>query len=180
VRRSSFAQHRTSAELLAVVLLVLSFTAPNTNAAEPLKIKASLSGYNLISPTPRCCAFDLALQESGKVEITIHDRRGGEPRDQSIDLNLTASQIDALLEIIASNEFFSLPASVGDMPTDDDVRRIEVQVGAKTHKVELNGWPVEEQTLRAYDLKKRTQISQAAAVWTAIRGLVSSSQVSLP
>jgi hypothetical protein len=165
---------------LAVVLLSATLSAPNAHAAEPLKIKASLSGYNLIWPTGRCCSFDLALQASGKVVIIIHDKRGDEPRDQSVDLNLSTSQVDALLRVISSNDFFSLPASVGDMPIDDDVRRMEIQVGSRTHKVELNGWPVAQQTLDTYDVKKRAQIAQAAAVWTAIRKLVSAPQLSLP
>ena len=180
MRHFRLSHRRASVGSLTVVLLAVSLAAPNSHAAEPLKIKASLSGYNLIWPTTRCCAFDLALQASGKVAITIHDKRGGEPRDQSIDLNLTTSQVNALLQIISSNEFFSLPASVGDIPIDDDVRRMEIQVGPTTHKVELNGWPIAQQTLESYDVKKRNQIAQAAAVWTAIRKLVSSPQVSLP
>lgn len=164
---------------LTVFLLALTLSASNAHAAEALTIKASLSGYNLIWPTSRCCAFDLALQESGKVTIIIHDKRGDEPRDQRVDLNLTTSQVDALLQAISSNEFFSLPASVGDRPIDDDVRRMEIQVGPRTHKVELNGWPITQQTLETYDVKKRSQIAQAAAVWTAIRKLVSAPQVTL-
>jgi len=180
MRHSKLSQRRASVGSLAVVLLAVSLSATNAHAAEPLKIKASLSGYNLLWPTTRCCAFDLALHASGKVAITIHDKRGDGPQDQSIDLNLTTSQVDALLQVISSNDFFLLPASVGDMPIDDDVRRMEIQVGSRTHKVELNGWPIAQQTLETYDVKKRIQVAQAAAVWIAIRKLVSAPQVSLP
>ena len=180
MRHSRFSQTQASVGSFRIVLLAVLLFVPTAQAAEPLKINASLSGYNLIWPTTRCCAFDLALQASGKVAITIHDKRGDTPRDQSIDLNLTTSQIDALRQVISSNDFFSLPASVGDMPIDDDVRRMEIQVGSRTHTVELNGWPVGQQTLETYDLKKRTQVAQAAAVWTAIRKLVGAKHVSLP
>ena len=180
MRHCRFSRCQASVGSLTVVLLAMMFSAQHALSAEPLKIKASLSGYNLIWPTIRCCAFDLALQASGKGMVTIHDKRGGEPRDQAVEINLTASQIDELFRVIASNEYFSLPASVGDMPIDDDVRRMEIQIGSRTHKVELNGWPIAQQTLDSYDIEKRAQIARAAAVWVAIRQLVSAPHVSLP
>jgi hypothetical protein len=169
-----------TAGALAIVAFAAIVSAQPVRAAEPLKIKASLSGYNLICPTSRCCAFDLVVSTSGKGKVIIHDNRGDSPHDQTVQLELTSKQIDALVTTIWSNEFFSLPASVGDMPTDDDLRSMEIAIGVKKHRVELNGWPVSKETFASYDANKRAQITQAAAVWTAIRQVVSSSEVTLP
>jgi hypothetical protein len=173
-------QRRSSVGALTFVALAVTVIAQPAHAGEPLKIKASLSGYNLIWPTSRCCAFDLVVGASGKGAVIIHDKRGDAPRDKTVQLELTSKQVDALVTTITSNEFFSLPASVGDMPIDDDVRKMEIEVGSKRHKVELNGWPVSQETLASYDTKKRKQVTQAAAVWVAIRQVVTSSEVSLP
>jgi hypothetical protein len=164
---------------MVVALATMLFAQPSISA-EPLQIKASLSGYNLIWPTTRCCAFELTLNASGKGVVIIHDKRGETPRDNTIELNLSGSQVDALLKTISNNQFFSLPASVGNMPIDDDVRRIEITLGSKAHKVELNGWPIAQDALDSFDATKRAQITRAAAVWSSIRQLIPSQIMSLP
>src|SRR5262245_58155272 len=111
MRRSKSSVRRSSVGALAIVALVATFFAQPARTAEPFKIKASLSGYNLLWPTGRCCAFDLILGASGKGTVTIHDKRGDSPRDRTFPLELTPKQIDALFTAVSSNEFFSLPAS---------------------------------------------------------------------
>src|SRR5260370_31279777 len=99
---------------VALFVFVLAFvtgcsSARHAHSAKSLELRASLSGYNLLWPTARCCAFDLVLSASGKGMVTIHDKRGQSPSDRVVPLMLSSVEIDALRQLILSNDFLSLP-----------------------------------------------------------------------
>ena len=58
--------------MLVPAALVLALVTPDSAPPKPeLEIQASLSGFNLLWPESRCCAFDLHLRPNGALTATI-------------------------------------------------------------------------------------------------------------
>lgn len=112
--------------------------------------------------------------------VTIHDNRGQSPGDRLVPLTLSSGEIDALRQLILSNDFFSLPDLVGELPVDGDERGMDIRIGSRTKRVALCGWPISNEQLNSYSGSKRDQLKRAGEVWSAIRALVSYDGLTLP
>lgn len=148
-------------------------------AAEELEIHASLSGYNLLWPSSRCCAFELQLEPSGKGLVTVHVNTRGHPEEQTLSLALTATEMALLRETILKNDYFSLPSDIGPWPVHGDERRMEIRLGNRSKKVELADWP-DDSVADGLGDAKRDQVRRAGEVWSAIRKLVRVKGLELP
>jgi hypothetical protein len=162
------------------VFLTVAFVATaDASQADELEIRASLSGYNLLWPTSRCCAFDLHVLADGHATVEIHvgaTRSAGEANARRTSrFRLSPTEIDALRSAIEKAEFFAIPEQVGVRPVDGDERRMEIRVGDRSHRVLLTGWGMSPS---GGDHPEATE--RARSLWTALRLLVKDPEVTLP
>jgi hypothetical protein len=127
----------------------------------PLEVSAALSGFNLLSPESRCCAFELFLSPDGRMSFTLHAPHGNRTKT----LQLSKVQLASLRQTIEDSEFFSLPKDLGDIPVDGDEHRMSIRIGSRAN------------TVRLYECSSRgdageRRVRRACAVWYAIRNLV--------
>ena len=143
---------------LLLSILVLAAGRP------ALEIHGSLSGYNLIPPASRCCAFDLDLDERGKLTVTL---RSEDPPHLTATL-IPLDQLEAIRRIVQSADYFSLPEHVGAMLVDGDEHRMRIRLGQQTRDVTLYSWGND----RTLSKQERDQVRRTLMVWDAIRLLV--------
>ena len=170
----------------AAALLELSCAqSPGSTLDRPVEpqfeVRASLSGYNLLWPSPRCCAFTLHVNPSGSLEVDL-DTTGpdGHPASRRIERQLPGDEVRNLRGLIEGVGFFSLPPSIGPYPVDFDKRRIHVRVGPRSHEVVLAGDCVEGAPAALGDAHEQEARERACAAWRAVRALVADSQATVP
>ena len=100
-----------------------------------IDIKASLSGYNLLWPSSRCCAFDFHLAADGHATVTANISSGKEPKDFVKEFKLTPDQLLQIRQAISDAAFFGLPKDICCGSPDGDRRSITITRGGKTHRV---------------------------------------------
>jgi hypothetical protein len=131
-----------------------------------LELRASLSGYSLLEPEARCCAFSLQIVPSGKGSLILQVAAGR----RVVQLHLLPTQLMELKRSLRNASFFTLPSEVGERSFDGDERIVEVRLGPRTHRVRLLGGRADPKdtaaSARELDANRR-----AWSVWTAIRGL---------
>jgi hypothetical protein len=148
-----------------VVASMIAALAQGQPAVTPaIEIEASLSGYNLLWPSQRCCSFELKLARSGKVTVVVNVNNRSEPVERRRTFQLNSAQLHALKDAIARARFFELPRAVGTTPVDGDMRKVRIRVGDKSHHVEIGE--------SALSSALTAELARAAAVWRAIRDLV--------
>jgi hypothetical protein len=64
-------------------LAVAVFASSTLAQPRDLKIEASLSGYNLVGPSGRCCAFRLTLDATGNVTVVLDIPFGPRPETKT-------------------------------------------------------------------------------------------------
>jgi hypothetical protein len=126
---------RTSAHWMSPLIGLLCSIAAPVAIAEDLDIRASRSGYNLLWPTNRCCAFDLHISGDGVATVVVKRSEGKEPTSESQTLTLSPETMAKLRKLIDDNEFFSLPQDLGPWPIDGDEQRIVIRIGDRAHHV---------------------------------------------
>ena len=154
-----------------LVALMLAGTS-----VEDLEIKASLSGYNLLRPASRCCAFDLHVKPNGEVTMTLL-LEGGRQTSTSL---LSAEQVASLRQVIQGARFFSLPAHVGPMPVDGDAHVMRIRLGERSWQVTLYAWPKDWGKAPYLTKEELDQTRRAYAVWSAVRALVKEPRATVP
>ena len=162
--------------LIAAVAAVGLGLGDATPVPAELEVYASLSGYNLLWPTARCCAFQLPLKAGGELTTTLQLDEGRVTTKSRV----SADELRSLQRVLEQAKFFNLPAEVGSMPVDGDEHRIQVRLGKRAHKVTLFDWP--DDWARAPYLSQREleRTRRAYAVWHAIRALVKDPRATVP
>ena len=116
-----------------MLLLVLAGATPT----DDLDVQASLSGYNLLWPTSRCCAFKLHISPDGGGTLVTEVNTSGQQVKTSRDLQLTADQIIKIRIKLRELDFFNVPTDSGFSIIDGDQRRLTVRLGGRTHTVNI-------------------------------------------
>ena len=117
------------------VLLFLVIAA--LPAVEDMEVQASLSGYNFLWPSQRCCAFELHIDPKGREIVLVKVNTGEEQTKHTHDLNLTSEQLNKLRSMIKEMDFFNIPAEFGFRTVDCDQRRVRVRIGQKAHSISI-------------------------------------------
>ncbi len=159
----------------AIIAAAIGAVGPAAGPAA-LEIHASLSGYNLLWPTPRCCAFALRLSAAGELTITLELEEG--PSISSSQLS--ADDVASLRHVLEQARFFRLPSAVGPMPIDGDERRMQVRLGNRSHAVTLHGWPDNWSDAPYLSKQELARTRRAYAVWSALRALVKDPRATVP
>jgi hypothetical protein len=134
--------------------------------ADDFEVDASVSGYNLLRPSLRCCAFELHINAAGLVTISGEDNSEGNAGHFTKSLHLTSAQLGELKRTIDEFDFFHLPSDVCCHAVDGDVRRITVTQGRRAHQV-LIGDSAPIDASREVKVQRR----QADTIWAALRSL---------
>ena len=145
--------------LIAVALISLtSQPAPQT-----LEVVASLSGYNLLSPTERCCGFEYSVLANRVTSLRVTS--GPAASDRPVRGSLPAERLAAVAQVLERQDFFGLPSSVGASPVDGDLRVIRARLAqGRWHEVRIG---------EAAFGDAPTQVERrAVACWRAVRALV--------
>lgn len=156
-----------------IALLVGLLSATGTAPAE-LEIHASLSGYNLLDPSGRCCAFDLTLTPDRWLALVLYGRNG----ERKTRVRLGEDQSESLRRVIQKADFFSLPEFIGPMPVDGDEYRITVRVGSRFRTVNLYNCRLEREPA-SLSKQRLEEARRACVVWRRIRSLVTDSEATV-
>jgi hypothetical protein len=99
--------------LLAALLGIAGLVAfAGATATDDLDVQASLSGYNLLWPTTRCCAFKLHISADGGGTLVTEVNTSGQQVKTARDLQLTADQIIKIrIELARESGYSTLFAS---------------------------------------------------------------------
>lgn len=136
--------------------------------AEGLQVEASLKGYNLLWPTPRCCAFTLEIRPNGSCSVIVRAAR--ERRETSFVV--PPRVLEALRLVLREEDFFSLPQRVGAMIVDGDMHKMTIRLGAQAHTVTLYDWPDDWANVGYLSKEELEHTRRAYRVWRLIRALV--------
>ena len=148
-----------------LVVVMGGFGSPKSSLVRSLEVDASLSGYNLLWPSQRCCSFELKVAPSGRATLRVDISSGSRPIERKEVFRLTTLQMKRLENAIAEARFFELPAVVGTTALDGDIRKVQIRRGNQTHQVEI-GESVGTGSVATAEL------SRAESVWRAIRDLL--------
>ncbi len=130
-----------------------------------LEIEASVSGYNLLWPSERCCSFALHVTSDGNATLRIQNSTGPRPTERTSHFHLTAEQLTSVEDVVVATAFFDLPKIVGTTAIDGDMRNVRIrQPGGQWHEVEVGE--------SALNSTRPSAENRAASVWRAIRDLV--------
>ena len=157
--------------LVALVAIALAAAAGEGD----LHIKASLSGYNLLIPASRCCAFELEVLPDGRATATIQD----EPKARVLHFKVPADQLAVLRKTLQEQTFFSLPEIVGSMATDGDFHIMAISVGKKKRSVRLHDWPADWKHADYMTKAELDQTWRAYSVWKILRSWVNDPKASV-
>jgi hypothetical protein len=160
-----------------LALLIILANAVPVQTPDTMEIRASVSGYNLLEPSARCCPFELHVSPAGSVSVTVQFPGG--PRATAF--SLSSSELAKLGRAIAEAKFFSLPDHVGEMPIDGDEHHMFIRVGAESRQIVLFDWP------EGWDGAKQGPLPvangdntrRAYSVWKLIRALVRDPRVNV-
>jgi len=145
---------------LAVLTLSASYVAAAEVAVEGVEVLVSRSGYNLLWPTKRCCAFDLRISSNGAATLTVKRGAGERPVTESRNYQVSADQMHSIRRTIEENDFTSLPSEICCFAIDGDDYRIVVRIGSRTHQVVFGEGASEKQL---------AELTRALNVWRAVR-----------
>jgi hypothetical protein len=159
----------------AVALAVVSVASP-VAAPPELEVQASLSGFNLLWPTSRCCAFTLHLAANGELVTTLQ-LEGGPVTTTS---RLTADEVSGFRHVLEDARFFSLPHAVGPMPVDGDEHEMRVRLGSRSRTVTLFDWPDDWEKAPYLSRSELERTRRAYVVWSALRALVKDARATVP
>ena len=117
--------------------VILSVVLAAANPNDDMEIQASLSGYNLLWPSTRCCAVELHINSHG-VETVISEVNTGETSVKKAQATtLTPDQLAQIRSKLLEIDFFHTPTDLGPVAIDGDERRLSVRLGAQSHTVNI-------------------------------------------
>jgi hypothetical protein len=149
-----------------ILSLLLSSLLTSVAVADDFQVDASISGYNLLQPTLRCCSFELHVNAAGLATISGEGNSEGHAGHFSKSLHLTSAQVGELKRTINESDFFHLPSDVCCHAVDADVRRITVTQGRRAHQVVIgDSAPIDAS--REIKVQRR----RADTIWAALRSL---------
>lgn len=151
--------YRFSKKLVLFLGLVIAVSAASA-FGEEMEIRASLSGYDLLWPTSRCCAFDLHIATDGAATVVAKVNSGDRPAIETKSIRLSRDQIRSLEGLVRRSRFFALPTEICCGPIHSDERRISVRIGKRSHEVRFS------ESSQA----KQKELARALEVWAALRG----------
>jgi hypothetical protein len=146
----------------AVAALPARADSPQLGA---LEIDASVSGYNLLWPSKRCCAFTLRVAADGSSVAQVVVSNSARPSERSEKSTVTPSEFLRLARVVDQADFFALPTSVGVTSIDGDIRKVRIRRGSQSHEVEI-GESASDTANGAAEMRR------AESVWQAVRSLV--------
>ena len=149
---------------LALVVLALSVPA----ADGELHVNASLTGYNFLAPTSRCCAFELEVRPDGQATATIV----GEPKTRVVHFKVPPHELATLRKALQEQDFFSLPEIVGSLAFDGDFHMMVISVGKRKRAVRLDNWPDDWASADYMTKAELDQTRRAYAIWKILRSWV--------
>lgn len=151
---------------MLLALMVLALGAPVDGGA--LRVQASLTGYNVLWPASRCCAFAVEILPHGQCKVTVQGKSG--PR--VVRSWPSFGQLASLRTALQEQAFFSLPESVGSIPVDGDQHSMTISLGKQKHTVRLYDWPGDWADADYLPKAELEQTRRAFAVWSILRSLV--------
>jgi hypothetical protein len=116
-----------------MLFLVLAGATPT----DVLDVQASLSGYNLLWPTSRCCAFKLHIFPDGGGTLVTELNTSKQQVHNTQALQLNADQISKIRIKLKELDCFNIPTDSGVSIIDGDQRRLTVRLGGRTHRVNI-------------------------------------------
>lgn len=127
---------RTLLILLTASVLVLAF---HLQAAPPVQeLRNSRSPLSVIASTTGRFAkghsWHLSVNSAGRAHLTIHTY----PRLQSREFDISAEQINQLVEVLEKERFFTLQADYGERVPDDSTDTITIVRGDVAHTVSIH------------------------------------------
>jgi hypothetical protein len=133
-----------------MLLLALAGATP----PDDLDVQASLSGYNLLWPSSRCCAFKLHISSDGSGTLATKVNTSVKQVETTRELQLTADQISEIRTKLRELDFLNIPTDSGLSIIDGDQRRLTVRLRGRTHTVNIPDYvasdaPTEERRLSA-------------------------------
>ena len=146
--------------MISKVLLSTFLAAANMQSVE---IDASLHGYNLLWPSPRCCAFDLHVAPDGHAVVKTKINMGKRPKIWTSKFTLTPHQMLRIRDSVYEVGFFNLPDDICCGPMDGDERVITIAIGDRKHRVTFPDYVVSDQI---NDLRRVDKL------WMEIKSLV--------
>ena len=149
-----------SRPLIALFAGLLGFVGAAEAAGDNLEVALSRSGYNLLWPTKRCCAFDLRIPNTAFATLTVNRAGGESPVTEKREYRLSPQEMLTIHRAVEENAFFSLPAEICCFAVDGDVYRISVRIGSRSHEVVFG---------EGASGKQRAELTRVLNVWRAVR-----------
>jgi hypothetical protein len=113
--------------------LVLAAATSN----DDMEVQASLSGYNLLWPSSRCCAFELHIESRGRETIVFEVNTGEKSVKKTQATTLAPAQLAQIRSKLVEMDFFHTPTEFGFGAIDGDQRRLRVRLGVQSHTVSI-------------------------------------------
>ena len=144
------------------VLIISIAAAAASISSSALEIEASLSGYNLLWPSQRCCAFKLHLQPDGNAIIVADIHESDHAGVYRREFVVSDAQTNRIRTFLAEIKYFEMP-EICCGAIDADVRKLRVRLGSRTR---LIGIP-EEIAIDA-PLQNRRQLEKLQRLWALV------------
>lgn len=120
-----------------LALLFAPLADPATYPPNEIEIQASLSGYNLLWPSQRCCAYKLHIFPNGRETVVANVSTGEKPSEFNQELTLTSGQFERIRQVLKDTDFLNAPSSICCWGVDSDERHLSVRIGTVTHTVTI-------------------------------------------
>lgn len=149
---------------LAFLLAPLADTA--SYPPNDIEIEASLSGYNLLWPSQRCCAYKLHIYPDGRETVVANVSTGEKPSEFNQEMTLTPGQFEHIRQALKDTDFLNAPNSICCWGVDSDERHLTVRVGSVTHTVTIPDGIAPDAPPAL-----RQQFTRLRALWTVVTEL---------
>ena len=137
--------------------------APATYPPNEIEIQASLSGYNLLWPSQRCCAYKLHIYPNGRETVVANVSTGEKPSNFNKELTLTSGQMEHIRQALKDADFINAPSSICCSGVDTDERHLSVRIGTVTHTVTIQDGIAPDAPLAL-----RQQLAHLMVLWAAV------------
>jgi hypothetical protein len=144
-------------------LLFEPLAEPATYPPNEIEIQASLSGYNLLWPSHRCCAYKLHIHPNGRETVVANVSTGEKPSEFNQEPKLTSEQFEHIRQALKDTDFLKAPSSICCWGVDSDQRHSSVRIGPVTHTV-----TIPDNLAPDAPLALRQQFANLRALWALV------------